>query len=391
MIYASPQLDEIDRKVLFLLENQRDRLQLYASTEQRRWYGFLRKNTFARAIRGSNSIEGYNATMDEAMAAVNNEPPLDEATETWKAISGYRDAITYIIQAARDPYFELSKQFLKSLHFMMINYDMSKNPGQWRPGNIYVVDENSGERVYEGPEPERVDDLVRELIAYLDTKTQDHPIIKAAMAHLNLTMIHPFRDGNGRMARALQTFIIAQGGVIHPVFSSIEEWLGRNTAEYYVILAETGQGKWNPQKSALPWVKFCLKAHYQQAETLIRRHEDYRNLFEKIDVLVTDRELPDRTSISLFNAALGFRLTNSQYRDEAEISLAVASRELRRLCDEGLLVPRGDNRGRTYRGSPLLTSLWQETKTQKKAEDPYKIIARQEEERQLSLLESNER
>ncbi len=62
------------------------------------------------------------------------------------------------------------------------------------------------------------------------------------MAHLNLTMIHPFKDGNGRMARALQTLVLSREGIVSPVFSSIEEWLGKNTLPYYNILAETGEG-----------------------------------------------------------------------------------------------------------------------------------------------------
>lgn len=62
------------------------------------------------------------------------------------------------------------------------------------------------------------------------------------MAHLNLVMIHPFRDGNGRMARALQTLVLALDEVLEPTFSSIEEWLGSNTADYYLVLAATGRG-----------------------------------------------------------------------------------------------------------------------------------------------------
>jgi Fic family protein len=49
------------------------------------------------------------------------------------------------------------------------------------------------------------------------------------MAHLNLVMIHPFRDGNGRMARCLQSVVLAREGVLSPVFMSVEEYLGRNT------------------------------------------------------------------------------------------------------------------------------------------------------------------
>lgn len=391
MIYDVPKLEESDLSVLKLIQKQRERLRMFTENAPKRWHGYLRKNTFARAIRGSNSIEGYNASIDDAMAAVEEDDPVeDERTETWKAITGYREAMTYILQTSGDPYFELSGQFLKSLHFMMINYDMNKNPGQWRPGAIYVVDSVSGDRVYEAPDAEKVETLVQELIAYLKDETPENPMVKAAMAHLNLTMIHPFRDGNGRMARALQTLVLAQDGIIHPIFSSIEEWLGTNTGDYYDILAEVGQGKWNPSRSALPWIRFCLKAHYQQAGTLIKRHEEYGNLFDKITEIIGQKGLPDRTDIPLFNAALGFRLTNSRYRLEANVSQVVASRELKRLCDEGLLEPIGENRGRTYKGAPQLIELRTATKIQKRIEDPYDMLEKLETERQLSLLDSEE-
>ena len=204
MIFAEPTLSAEDHKVLEILKNQRNRLRIHTQNNPRRWYGTLRKSTLARVIQGSNAIEGYNASMDEAMAAVEDEPPLDEKTETWAAINGYRDALTYIIQAAEDPFFEFSKQFLKSLHFMMTQFDLSAYPGKWRPGTVNVVNQESGTIVYEAPDVEKVDPLIRELVDYLDNKNHQSVVVTAAMAHLNLTMIHPFRDGNGRMARALQ-------------------------------------------------------------------------------------------------------------------------------------------------------------------------------------------
>ena len=165
------------------------------------------------------------------------------------------------MQAADDPYFEFGKQFLKSLHFMMTQFDLNARPGQWRPGSVYVVNRASGDVVYEAPDVETVDPLIRNLVDYLDNQDHQSSVVTAAMAHLNLTMIHPFKDGNGRMARALQTLMLAREGILHPVFCSIEEWLGRNTDSYYAILKEVGEGKWSPQNDALPWVRFCLRAH----------------------------------------------------------------------------------------------------------------------------------
>jgi Fic family protein len=379
MIYQEPALQSDDLRVLELIRAQRDRLRLYTQNNPRRWSGSLRRSTFARAIQGSNSIEGYNASIDEAIAAIEDEPPLDERTETWFAINGYRDALTYIMQAAQDHYFEFSKQFLKSLHFMMLNYDMSKFPGQWRPGPIYVVAKKTGETVYEGPSAEVVDSLICELVDYLDAGPNSSAMVRAAMAHLNLTMIHPFKDGNGRMARALQTLVLAREGILHPVFSSIEEWLGRNTEEYYAVLASTGRGEWNPRKDALPWVRFCLKAHYQQAATLIRRHEEYGALYEQIDAIVLREKLNDRMGLPLFDAALGMRLTNARYQTDADVTQYVASRDLRKLSDNGLIEPKGEKRGRFYVAGKELKALRQKVRVKRPLANPYDLLSEPDE------------
>ncbi len=373
MIFVEPRLSREDHKVLKTLKDQRGRLKIATQNNPRRWHGTLRKNTFARVIQGSNAIEGYNASMDEAMAAVEDEPLLDKKTETWFAINGYRSAMTYIMQAAEDPYFEFSKQFLKSLHFMMTQFDLSSHPGTWRPGGVQVVNQKSGAVVYEAPNVENVDSLVCELVEFLDNQSHESVIVTAAMAHLNLTMIHPFKDGNGRMARALQTLVLAREGMIHPLFSSIEEWLGRNTQDYYNVLAEVGQGVWAPSNTTLPWVRFCLKAHYQQANTLIRRFEEYESVFESIEEIIKRDRLGERMTIPLFHAALGIKVTNSRYQKETETSSHVAGRDLKTLTDSEILTPHGEKRGRYYTAGKEITEARAGARRAKSVLDPYEL------------------
>ena len=373
MIFAEPTLSQEDHKVLEILEGQRRRLRIETQHNPRRWHGALRRNMFARAIQGSNAIEGYNATMDEAMAVVEDEPALGERTETSRAVNGYRAAMTCIMQAAEDPYFEWSKQFLKGLHFMMTEFDLNAHPGTWRPGAVQVVNHATSVVVYEAPYSDLVDHLVSELVEYLDGQNYDSVVVAAAMAHLNLTMIHPFKDGNGRMARALQTLVLAREGLVHPLFSSIEEWLGRNTQDYYDVLADVGQGAWNPANDALPWVRFCLKAHYQQANTVIRRHEEYEALFSIIEKIVERRRLNERMTVPLFNAAVGMRLTNARYQKETEESSHVAGRDLKALADLALLVPHGEKRGRYYTAGQELRKAREAARRSRTIQDPYEL------------------
>jgi Fic family protein len=372
MLFATPKLAGEDEVVIARIREQRDRLRFSVAQAPNRWSGFLRRNTFARALQGSNSIEGINATLPEAFAIIDNEKPDTVEDETYKALVGYRTALTYILQTHDDPNFELNAQVIKCLHFMMLSYDLDKTPGQYRSGSIFVVNEPSGRTVYEGPDAALVPRLVNELVASLDARGAD-PMVCAAMAHLNLTMIHPFRDGNGRMARALQTLVMTRTGVLSPIFCSIEEWLGRNTEHYYAILGETGQGRWKPSRDALPWVRFCLTAHYQQAATLVQRNERVARVGGEISKLIAPYKLHERMEMSLLDAAFGFAVRAGRYQQENQVSDVVASRDLKKLSDLGLLEPVGEKRGRYYRAGVSLREIYKNAVLEQPCvADPYK-------------------
>lgn len=388
MIFETPELRDNERDVLRLIADLRDRLQDRVA-EPRRWAGTLRRMAFARAVQGSNSIEGYNASLDDVVAAVEGEPTLDATEETQLALAGYRDAMTYVLQIAGDDALEVDEGLLKGLHFMMIKHDLRKNPGQWRPGSIYVRREN-GERVYEGPPSEDVSGLIAEMLDSL--KRDESPVlVRAAMAHLNLVLVHPFSDGNGRMARCLQTLVLARDRVLVPTFSSIEEFLGRNTQAYYDILAEVGAGSWHPERDARPWIRFCLRAHYSQIRTMLRRREEIEQIWNACVALAESHGLPERCAAALMDASYGLRLRRGSYRASAksvtgeEISEQTASRDLRAMVDRRLLAPLGERRARYYLAGIEPVELHEQVRANRPSQttnDPF-VVAR--ERRQLSL------
>ncbi len=345
---------------------------------------------FARAVQGSNSIEGYNASLDDVVAAVDGEPTLDANQETQHALEGYRDAMTYVLQLARSDAPKVDEGLLKSLHFMMLKHDLAKNPGQWRPGDIYVRSEESGETVYEGPSSDEVSGLISEMLPVLETD-ENPVIVRAAMAHLNLVLIHPFSDGNGRMARCLQTLVLARDRVLAPVFSSIEEFLGRNTQSYYDVLADVGAGSWNPERDARPWIRFCLRAHYLQIRTMLRRRQEVEELWNGCLALTEGEGLPERCATALMDAAYGLRIRRGGYRTSVEagtgeeISQQTATRDLQAMADRGLLEPIGERRSRYYLAGTKPAELRERVKSSRRAEtgeDPFAIVR---ERRQLSL------
>jgi Fic family protein len=359
MLFKSPILGAEEEGVIKAISHMHKALKYSLSTPSR-WEGVLRRNAFARAIQGSNSIEGYVVTKDDAIAAAEGEEPISAQHDTWLAVTGYRNAMTFVLQLSKDPDFEFNEGFLRSLHYMMLQHDLTKHPGNWRPGSIYVRDEAKGINVYEGPPVELVHKLIPELIAYLNSpRDEGHMLIKGAMSHLNLVMIHPFSDGNGRMARCLQTLVISQKGVCDPTFSSIEEYLGRNTQDYYAVLAEVGQGKWNPQNDTRPWIRLNLTAHYRQAGTALRRARMISKLWEELEREIRKHRLLDRTIFALSDAAMGYRIRSSHYRRIADVSGVVASRDLRAIVNAGLLISKGERRGRYYIATEYLRILAQ--------------------------------
>jgi Fic family protein len=363
MLFTAPALDERESQVLAEIDDLRYRLR-HQLHEPRRWYGSLRRLSLARAIQGSNSIEGFDAKLDDAVAVAVGQEPLDASEETRLALEGYQHAMTYVLQLAEEEEFEYDTRLIRSLHFMMTSYELRNRPGRWRVGGIYVRNEETGDVVHEGPDVDRVPGLMEELAARLN-RAGDVPLITAAMAHLNMAMIHPFRDGNGRMARCLQSLVLARGWTLAPPFMSIEEYLGHNTKDYYRVLAEVGQGSWQPGNDCRPWLRFILTAHLRQATTMLARIKEAERMWVRLEQLAGGLNLPERVLPIMFDAALGMRVRNGTYRasleesGEEKISELTASRDLQRLVAAELLVPTGQKRGRFYVGSDRLTQLRQ--------------------------------
>jgi Fic family protein len=380
MIFDIPDIREGEDAALDRIEELRRQLRHYVA-EPRRWAGSVRRVLGARAIRGSNSIEGFDVSVEDALAAIEGDEPAEAAASDWQAVTGYQRAMTYVLQLAHDEHFELSPGLVRSLHFMMTEYDLDAGPGLWRPGHIYVRNDATGDVVYEGPEHDLVARLVDELIDQLQDCPECPPMVRGAMAHLNLVMIHPFRDGNGRMARCLQTLMLAREQILSPEWMSIEEFLGANTQPYYDVLADVGNGSWQPDRDARPWVRFCLRAHFIQAASVLRRAHESEAIWATVDELREGRKLPPRTIGGLFDAAIGLRIRNASYRKDVElveleeITNQVATNDLRKMVNAGLVEQRGSKRGTFYVASEELAAIRERVRANREPIDASSLFA----------------
>jgi Fic family protein len=379
MLYATPSLEADDQRVLGEIEEMRRELR-FQLAERHRWDGQLRRHLQARAIQGSNSIEGYRASVEDIESIMAGEQPLGADDAVAREIAGYQQALTYIRQLATVPRFRYDAGLVNALHFMIIGHHLDKGPGVPRPGAIYIRNNATGEVVYEGPDAEHVPALLEELVTWLNDGDLDAPgYIRAAMAHFNLVSIHPWRDGNGRMARAMQTLVLGREQILTPEFCSIEEWLGvaENTVDYYRALsaARAGRGHWEPSEAdTRSWVRFCLRAHHLQAQQVQRRLKDAGKVWMLLEEQVDGEGLPPRCVAALYQVFVSRRVRRGTYQSDEALSQGQAARDLRELVKHQWLIPYGETKGRFYAPGTKMNQIREDFAARiVPLRDPYKI------------------
>ncbi len=227
--------------------------------------------------------------------------------------------------------------------------------GQWRNDNQGPMQVVSGpvghEKVhFEAPPAKKLDKEMEALISWINEESQMDGIIKAGVAHLWFVTIHPFDDGNGRIARTLTETFLAKDENNPKRFYSLSSQIMAERDEYYDILnaAQTGSG------DITDWLKWFL-------ECINRAILSSRLLFEKIMIKAgfwkkfAQTKLHDR-QIKVINRLLdaginGFEggLKNKKYMGIAHTSRATAQRELADLVKKGILIKMpGGGRSASY-------------------------------------------
>lgn len=317
--------------------------------------GSLRRQVRASAVESSTSIEGFSVSPEEALALTSGRVVAEPENEDRQAVFCYSKAMDHVGVMAADPGFRWLDRVILDLHFDACYFQRDKDPGLWRSGPIGVTGAD-GFLEFRGPDAEDVAGLMDEVVDWLEKgDLEANVFVRAAMAHLNVISVHPFRDGNGRIARIIQSLVLARGGLASPEFFSIEEYLGSHTSQYYVALRETQGGSYQPQRDASGWIAFCLDAHISQARSRLTQVEQAALRWQRLEDLVGEREWPDRVVIALEQSLLG-GTDRSRYAEEAGVSPATATADLRRLLDAGLVEQRGRGRNSSYEASARLRS-----------------------------------
>jgi Fic family protein len=354
MVFSTPPLNGDLQARLDELNALRARLGTEVTTRSR-WLGSLHRQVRASSIGSSTSIEGFTVSHEEALALTSGRKIADQDDDQ-QAVACYTRAMDHVGTMAIDPCFRWLDRVILDLHFEACYFQRDKDPGLWRTGPIGVTGAD-GLLEYRGPAGDDVVGLMDEVIDWLgDEDPAVDIVVKGAMAHLNVISVHPFRDGNGRISRIVQSLVLARGGLGSPEFFSIEEYLGSHTQEYYAALREAQGGSYQPNRDATGWVAFCLEAHLVQARQRLGQIERAAVRWQLLEDLAGRRGWPDRMVIGLEQSLAG-GTDRSRYSEEADVSAATASADLRRLLDAGLIEQRGRARNISYVAGEELRSL----------------------------------
>ena len=328
-------------------ELDRWKIQLdYRGPVPRTWAGRLRRDLEAEAVAASTSMEGVPVTVEEVHHILAGDRPAQTREEDAALVRGYGDAMSFVLRRADDTTFRWDRELLIGLHDRILAGNWSAGAGRLRTGPAHLVDNRTGELVFQPPPPEDVSELVDRACSMIE-KGLEHPAIGAAWIHAAVAAIHPFADGNGRVARVIASLAMYRGGFKLPEFTSLEEWWGRHLSEYYASFRCLGD-TFDPNANVTPFVRAHLEAQLHQVRALDLRERVQQRIWTVVEEAVTAAGLDPRVANAVWDAFFGRSVTPRYYRPLADVSVATATKDLAGAVAAGLLRPVGKARSRSY-------------------------------------------
>lgn len=228
--------------------------------------------------------------------------------------------------------------------------------GGWRhdkTGPMQVVSGPMGrEHVhYEAPKAERVDDEMKTFLEWFEGEKSRDQVLTAGLAHLWFVTIHPFDDGNGRIARAIADMALARSEHSPQRFYSMSAQIRQERKEYYEILEQTQKGTMD----ITPWMEWflgCLGRAIDGAQQTLSTVLAKARFWDRIkDAKLNARE---RLVINRLLNGLEGKLNTSKYAALAKCSQDTAHRDIQDLIEKRVLVQNSaGGRSTTYSLAPV--------------------------------------
>ncbi|MDR0646671.1 MAG: Fic family protein [Elusimicrobiota bacterium] len=234
---------KVSEKTLSFVASISEKISLLQINQTNRVALDLRRNNRIKSINSSLAIENNSLSLEETRDIINGKAvagPREEIVETKNALAAYEELPRLKSTSEKD---------LLRAHKLMTK-DLVKTAGHYRSGGAGVF--AGSQVVHTAPPANMVPQLMGNLFDWL-AKTQAHPLIKSSIFHYEFVFIHPFADGNGRVARLWQTLILSEWREVF-AWLPAESMIRKYQQDYYDAIAVA-----NKSADITPFLEFMLK------------------------------------------------------------------------------------------------------------------------------------
>lgn len=360
ILHRTPRLAPEQRQRLAELHDLREEIsRLTRSLAQ--WVASIRRLAVAEVSAASTATEGFHARVEEALEIAERGRPPGLREEDYFAVRDYQQAMDRVLSFVDDPGFEWTAARINDLQWLACYHQSEADPGRVRSGPGYVSGWD-GRVTYQAPPASDVPALLDQVADSLRNPQPAGPIVRAAMAHLHVASIHPYRDGNNRAALLTHSLVLARDRVLAPELGSIEVYLASHMQSYHDALQAVLGPSYKPARDASAWLDFCIDAHHHEMVRLRDRLVAASARWTFCEQLVAHLHFPPRFAIALNATLTGLAVRNESYRSDASVAIATAKQDLGRLATGGWLEPRGGGRNTHYLASDRLMRVWERTR-----------------------------
>lgn len=313
-------------------------------------------NTLTNDVVKSSAIEGENLNPEEVRSSIARRLGIDIA-----GLAPVSRDVEGIVEMMLDATQQFSKPLMKDRLF---NWHAALFPtgrsgmhritvGNWRTINIGPMQVVSGpigrETVhFEAPGADRLNNEMQAFLAWFNSSGDIDPVLKAGIAHLWFVTIHPFEDGNGRIARAIGDMALARADGTRDRFYSLSTQMESERKNYYTQL-EKQQRSSLEITNWLEWFLDCLGHTISSAETTLRNVFFKAHLWDKINQKPVNERQRFIINRMLENDFKGY-MNTSKYAKLTKCSNDTALRDIQNLKERGIFIqnPSG-GRSTSYR------------------------------------------
>lgn len=292
-------------------------------------------------VVSSSEIEGITLNTAEVRSSVARK--LGVTVPDMKESTRYIDGVVeMMLDAVMNYEIPLTHDRLFGWHAALFpmgkSGSMDIKVGAYRNEAMEVVSGTFGrERVhYRAPAPDRVPAEMECFLAWLNNRSFAPSLLKSAIAHLWFVCVHPFDDGNGRIARAISDMILSQADRNKLRFFSMSMQICREKKEYYRILERTQRGDGDITEW-LAWYLGCFERAVEESNSLLsdilNKSTFWKNHSEAI---ISERQ---RRILNIYLDGYEAKLTTKNWSKLADVSSDTATRDVKDLVSKGLLSP----------------------------------------------------